>query len=424
MKPTQEKAIIVGAELKSDRGGSTHSLEELRRLSETAGARVMAEVMARMQRFNPATFVGSGKAEEIAGLAKEHGVRTIIFDDDLSPAQQRNLEEVVSAKIIDRTRLILDIFAQRARTQEGELQVELAQLTYMLPRLGGRGEAMMQQTGGIGTRGPGERKLEVDRRRIRDRISRLKQSIETIRAERDVRRRKRAQVPVPQVALAGYTNVGKSTILNRLTKGEAGVYVDDLLFATLDPTTRRVKMPEGGWVLFTDTVGFIQKLPHALVAAFRATLEEIANTDCVLHVQDASAPQLEQQCKTVVETLEELGAQDIPVINVFNKTDALSKPELELLKARNPGAVFMSAHTGAGVEELLTGVQNALSKTWRPREITLPPGQNALVGEIYNLSMVKSRKNHADGSTTLSLLSTDGNYQRIIKRLADAKPLC
>lgn len=423
MKHTKEKAVIVGAELKSDKGGHSVSMEELRRLSETAGATVTAEVLARMQRFNPATFVGSGKTEEIAALAREHGAKTIIFDDDLTPAQQRNLEEIVSAKIIDRTRLILDIFAQRARTQEGELQVELAQLTYMLPRLGGRGEAMMQQTGGIGTRGPGERKLEVDRRRIRDRISRLKQAIETIRAERDVRRRKRAQVPVPQVALAGYTNVGKSTILNRLTKGEAGVYVDDLLFATLDPTTRRVKMPQGGWVLFTDTVGFIQKLPHALVAAFRATLEEISNTDCILHVQDASSGEMELQRGTVVETLEELGAQDIPVINVFNKTDALSRPELELLKARNPGAVFMSARTGDGTEELLEGVQNALSKTWRHREITIPPGRHALIGEIYNLSMVKSRKDNDDGSTTLSLLSTDGNYQRILKRLSGAGPV-
>ncbi|MCX5783438.1 MAG: GTPase HflX, partial [Elusimicrobia bacterium] len=263
-------------------GKNADSLDELRRLCETAGGAVLSCVNARVENFNPALLIGKGKADEIAALARENSAKTVIFDEELSPAQQRNLEEIIPAKIIDRTRLILDIFARRAHTREGVIQVEHAQLSYMLPRLTGRGTAMMQQTGGIGTRGPGERQIEYDRRRIKDRLSRLKKEIDLIRRERQIRKKNRDKIPMTQIAIAGYTNAGKSTLLNFLTKGKAGVYVDDKLFATLDPTTRRVYMPGGKVALFTDTVGFIQKLPHSLVAAFRSTLEEIAQTNAII----------------------------------------------------------------------------------------------------------------------------------------------
>lgn len=248
-----EKAILVGVSLKTDSQNSS-SLEELHRLAHTAGAQVVEEFRVRVNAFHPATLIGSGKMEEIAEEARLQEVQTVIFDDEISPAQQKNLEKVIPAKVIDRTRLILDIFAQRARTQEGKLQVELAQLKYLLPRLGGQGTALMQQKGGIGLRGPGETKLEYDKRRLRLRISKLEKEIEQVKKERSLRRERRGEIPLPQIAIVGYTNAGKSTLLNALTR-QTAVYADDKLFATLDPTTRRVKMPAGGEMLFTDKIG-------------------------------------------------------------------------------------------------------------------------------------------------------------------------
>jgi len=417
-KHGREKAIIVGIELKT-RGAKQDelSLEELGRLTNTAGAEVAASLTARLHQYNPATLIGSGKADELADMARELDADTVIFDDDISPAQQRNLESIIPAKIVDRTRLILDIFAQRARTREGELQVELAQLSYLLPRLTGRGSAMMQQTGGIGTRGPGERKIEYDRRRIRDNIVRLEKEIAVVKSEREIRRRRRASVPVPQVALAGYTNAGKSTLLNALTQGKAGVYVDDLLFATLDPTSRKVKLPCGGSAVFTDTVGFIQKLPHSLVAAFRSTLEEIALTDCVLHVRDASSPHITLQGETVRQTLGELHAGHIPVIEVFNKTDLLEPDALAELKKQHAGAVFISAAKSEGLAELLAAAEKVLSASWKTHTVRLGHHAHAVEQEIYNCAMVTGRRHTPEGKAELTFMSTDANWQRISRRL-------
>ena len=307
-----ERVILVAVCLKNQ-PFNEESLAELKRLAHTAGAEVLNVWRVRVQAFNAAGFIGSGKTEEIAQDVRLRQAQAVIFDDEISPAQQKNLEKVIPAKVIDRTRLILDIFAQRARTQEGKLQVELAQLKYLLPRLGGQGTALMQQKGGIGLRGPGETKLEYDKRRLRLRISKLEKEIEQVKKERSLRRQRRGQIPLPQIAIVGYTNAGKSTLLNALTRRPA-VYADDKLFATLDPTTRRVHMPAGGEMLFTDTVGFIQKLPHSLVSSFRATLEETTFADVILHVQDASSPHRAEQASTVRRIITELGAQTTPII--------------------------------------------------------------------------------------------------------------
>lgn len=411
-----EKVILVGTELKSSELKIGESLAELERLANTAGAQSLATITARLNAYNPATFIGKGKVQEIAELAANLEADAVIFDDDLSPAQQRNLDELLPSKVIDRTRLILDIFAQRARTREGVLQVELAQLTYNLPRLTGRGTAMMQQTGGIGTRGPGERKLEYDRRRIRERIARLQTEIDGIARERQTQRKSRANLPMPQISLVGYTNAGKSTLLNRLTGGKAGVYVDDLLFATLDPTTRRVDLPSGGQALFSDTVGFIQKLPHMLVASFRATLEEIAVTDCVLHVRNAASEFVHEQSKTVEDTLAEIGAQDIPVLDVFNKIDAADKFTLAELKEQYPEAVFISATENIGITDLLKRVEGQLAKRWKPRALTIPAGKEALVDTIYTTALVTSRSHDKQGRTVLTFMATEGNWARILKK--------
>ena len=336
-----ERVILVSASLKTQ-PQNEETLQELHRLTHTAGAEVVESFRVKVEAFNAATLIGKGKLQEIAAQAQILRADSVIFDDEISPAQQNNLEEILPAKVLDRTRLILDIFAQRARTQEGKLQVELAQLKYLLPRLSGRGAAMMQQKGGIGMRGPGERKLEYDRRRLRLRISRLEKEIEAVKAGRSLRRQRRAQVPLPQIALVGYTNAGKSTLLNALTQTQS-VYADDKLFATLDPTTRRVRMPSGGEMLFTDTVGFIQKLPHSLVTSFRATLEETSFADVILHVQDAAAPNRREQEATVLQIITDLKAQNIPLITVFNKADLLSPGQLALLRTQYPQAVFVSA---------------------------------------------------------------------------------
>ncbi|MFH1619987.1 MAG: GTPase HflX, partial [bacterium] len=251
-----EKTLLISSELKNSRKHSSDSLEELARLARTAGAQVFSSMTVRLERFNASTFIGSGKVRELADMVRDSGLDLLIFDEDLTPAQQMNLQAAVSCKVLDRTDLILDIFASRARTREGKLQVELAQLTRALTRLAGRGRHMSQQTGGIGTRGPGERQLEYDRRRIRDRINLLRKEIVSLKRDRETRYKRRFSVPMPQVAIVGYTNAGKSTLLNQLTGGNSGVYCDDMLFATLDPTTRRVKLPSGGFALFTDTVGF------------------------------------------------------------------------------------------------------------------------------------------------------------------------
>lgn len=410
-----EKVILVGAHLKNA-PVEEDSLAELKRLTHTAGGTVLKTVQVRLQAFNAATLIGRGKLEELALEAQALEADTVIFDDEISPAQQNNLEEILPAKVIDRTRLILDIFAQRARTQEGKLQVELAQLKYLLPRLGGKGTALMQQKGGIGLRGPGETKLEYDKRRLRLRISKLEKEIDTVKAGRELRRQRRSQIPLPQIALVGYTNAGKSTLLNALTHTQS-VYADDKLFATLDPTTRRVRMPSGGEMLFTDTVGFIQKLPHSLVTSFRATLEETAFADVILHIQDVSSRKRTAQAQTVCRIITDLQAQHIPVIDVFNKADLLSPARAELLRAQNPNAVFISAANGAHLQILLRRVEQAISYKWQVRTLTLRADQLNKIGAVYEKSLVIHQTPQADGGLQLTVMATVGNYQSLQKHL-------
>ncbi len=410
-----EKVILVGASLKNA-PPEADSLAELKRLTHTAGGTVLKTFQVRLQAFNAATLIGRGKLEEMALEVQALSADTVIFDDEISPAQQNNLEEILPAKVIDRTRLILDIFAQRAHTQEGKLQVELAQLKYLLPRLGGKGTALMQQKGGIGLRGPGETKLEYDKRRLRLRISKLEKEIDTVKAGRELRRQRRSQIPLPQIALVGYTNAGKSTLLNALTHTQS-VYADDKLFATLDPTTRRVRMPSGGDMLFTDTVGFIQKLPHSLVTSFRATLEETAFADVILHIQDASSDKRTAQAQTVRRIITDLQAQHIPVIDVFNKADLLSPARAELLRAQNPAAVFISAANGGHLQTLLRRVEQAISYKWQVRTLTLRADQLNKLGAIYEKSLVIRQTPQADGGLQLTVMATVGNYQSLQKHL-------
>jgi len=394
-------------------------------------------VLARVKAFTPATLLGSGKAKELAAKAAEAGADAVIFDDDLSPAQQRNLERIFSLAVTDRTELILQIFAQRARTREGKLQVELARLTHMLTRLSGKGEALEQQHGMIGTRGPGERKIEYERRALRDKIGELKERIEAVRRERSVQRGRRDAVPLPQVSIVGYTNAGKSTLLNALTRaaghsqsswhrqramppcsGRGAVYADDKLFATLDPTTRRVRLPGGGEALFTDTVGFIQKLPHSLVAAFKATLEEIGRSDLIIHLHDLASPALAEQHAAVKATLAEIGAGDKPTLNVFNKADL---PGASPARARRLGPFFrplcVSALKGEGLRELLEKAEAMLSASWQEREIVLPRPRSGLLKEIYRIGQVLAAE-HGEKEIRLRFRATAANCARVEALLA------
>lgn len=393
-------------------------MEELRRLVETAGGNVVQEYHQNRSAPDPATLIGKGKIREVAEEIKKLGVRTVVFDDNLTAAQQKNVEKILAAKIVDRTRLILDIFAQRARTREGQLQVELAQLNYLVPRLTGAWRGFSQQLGGIGTRGPGERKIEVERRYVRERIKRLSADIKSIRLHRDQARHSRRSVPLPQVAIVGYTNVGKSTLLNSLV-GEAAVYADDKLFATLDPTTRRVRLPSGQTVLLTDTVGFIQKLPTDLVAAFHATLEEVAQAALIVHVIDASVENWDDQKNTVLEVLKELNADHIPTVTAFNKSDLLSKSAKEAL--RSDGHLLISGKSGEGLEALLAEIERRFADWFMDVRFFLPHGKRHLIPTIYRTGTILSERAAADG-THLRVRIDPANWERLSSQLADGRP--
>jgi len=401
--PIHEKAILARLVLPSHSDDARardveESLEELRQLAWTAGAEVVGTFVQHRDRPDPATLIGIGKANQIKLAVEETGADMVIFDSDLGPAQGVKLEDLVGVKVIDRTQLILDIFAQRAQTNEGKHQVELAQLKYMLPRLVGRGSLMRQQ-GGIGVRGPGEQKLEVDRRIIRRRIQRLEIEIGNIRKSRRVQRRKRTEETVATVALVGYTNAGKSSLLNAITG--ADVFVEDKLFATLDPRARRCKLPSSREIVLTDTVGFIRSLPHSLVAAFRATLEEVVQADLLLIVADLAHPHLKDHLAAVQTVLEEINAGDKPVINVFNKLDIAPETSEVRQMLHGPGSrVGVSAKTGEGLNSLLAEIDRQLSSSRRRVTLRIPQGNGALIARVHQSSRVLNQ-NYEDNTVVI-----------------------
>jgi len=412
-KPPAERAFLVGIEVHGRRAllGVEDSLAELAQLADTAGLLVVGETYQRIEKPDAHTFIGSGKTIEVRDFAEETLADVVIFDEELSPRHQRELEKLMgeNVKVLDRTALILDIFAQHARTREGALQVELAQYEYRLPRLTrqwthlarqGGGAAGRGGTGGVGLRGPGETQLEADKREITGKIVHLKRELEKVRSHRQRYRAQRKRNAVPVVAIVGYTNAGKSTLLNTLT-GAAEVLVADQLFATLDPTTRRVQLPNAQTALFTDTVGFIQKLPTTLVASFRATLEEISEADLLLHVLDVTHPNARQQAQAVQDTLDELNVHDLPVVTALNKVDALT-PEgaadarLRLGEQFDNG-VAISALTGAGIGGLLARVSESLYANLVPMKIVVPYGQGQLISLFHEQAIVDHVEHQAEG---------------------------
>ena len=384
----QERALLIGLEKEgTTKWDLRDSMDELRELASSAGAQVVDTVTQKLQKPTAPYYIGRGKAESIKDSFKDQLVTSVIFDDELSPAQGRNLENLLARKVLDRTQLILDIFAQRARSREGRLQIELAQLQYLLPRLTRMWNHLSRQTGGIGTRGPGETQLEVDRRRVQDRIARLERDLEAVRKQRAVQRQGRKRHHWPVAAVVGYTNAGKSTLLNLLTG--AGVLTEDKLFATLDPTTRSFTLPNKQRLLLTDTVGFLRKLPHTLIESFKATLEEVNEADLLIHVVDLSHSRLDENIEAVDIVIKELGAYGKQTLVVLNKIDALKNQELvPIYLEKFPGSVAISARTGCGTEELVLALQNALS-SWRLRShYRVPLSESALIAEIHRVGHV------------------------------------
>jgi GTP-binding protein HflX len=388
-------------------------LDELALLVGTAGADVVGRVVQRRDHPDPATYVGRGKAEELHQLSETVDADTVVFDDELSPAQQRNLEKILGRTAIDRTAVILDIFAQNARSQEGKAQVELALLRYRLPRLRGRGRAFSQQAGGIGTRGPGETQLEVDRRRLLQRMARLEVDLRQVSATRRTQRRSRVRGRHRSVSLVGYTNAGKSTLLNRLT--DAGVLVESRPFSTLDPRTRRLALPGGETVLISDTVGFVRKLPHQLVEAFRSTLDEVREAELLLHVVDGSAPEPEAQIDAVRLVLEEIGALDVPELLVVNKADRSTYAAR--VAEDHPGSVVVSARTGAGTEDLIRALGVQLRVADRVVELLVPFDRGDVLAAVHREGEVVDEA-HGEGATVVHVVLDEAGRARFRQFLA------
>jgi len=389
-----ERVFLVGVELKSGLASATReALDELAELAATAGGEVVGEGIQKLETPHAATYIGKGKAEEFAAFCKSNDVDTVIFDDELSPAQSRNLEKVFNCKILDRTALILDIFARRARTREGKMQIELAQLQHLLPRLTKFWGHLSRQAGGIGMRGgEGESQLEADRRKVQERIEKIESDLDTVRRQRSTQRQARQRQNWPIASIVGYTNAGKSTLLNKLTG--ADVLAKDILFATLDPTTRRLRLPTNQNVLLTDTVGFIRKLPHGLVEAFKATLEEVVRADLLLHIVDASHPLADEQIQSVDAVLKEIGADGKPTLMVFNKIDRLTGggEALGRFLEKHPHGVPISATTGEGVPALLAELSTQLRPARELVQLAVPHEQAGIIARLHEVGQVVERR--------------------------------
>jgi len=410
----RERIVLVGVIFPWTSADAVEAdLDELALLVDTAGADVAARVVQRRDRPDPATFVGSGKVAELHELSESVDSDTVVFDDELSPAQQRNLEKILGRTAIDRTAVILDIFAQNARSQEGKAQVELALLRYRLPRLRGRGRAFSQQAGGIGTRGPGETQLEVDRRRLLRRMARLELDLRSLGDTRRTQRRARRRSRQHAVSLVGYTNAGKSTLLNRLT--DAGVVVEDRLFSTLDPRTRRLALPGGEVVLVSDTVGFVRKLPHQLVEAFRSTLEVVREAELLLHVVDGSAADPDAQIEAVRTVLGEIEASDVPELLVVNKADR--GPDARRLAARHDGAVVVSARTGEGMDELLAAMGSQLRRADRLVRLLVPFERGDVLAAVHREGDVVE-ETHGEGATMVNVVLDEAGRARFSEFVA------
>ena len=408
-----EKVVLVGVWTEGTLLDAENSMKELSALAETAGSQVMDALIQRRDRADPSTYIGSGKVVELRQVVASTGADTVVCDGELSPAQLRSLEQKVKVKVIDRSALILDIFAQHAKSREGKAQVELAQMTYLLPRLRGWGDSLSRQAGGIGGRGPGETKIETDRRRINDKMAKLKKEIKEMKVARDTKRQERTRHQIPSVSIAGYTNAGKSSLMNRLTN--AGVLVENALFATLDPTTRKVTSNDGRVYTLSDTVGFVRHLPHQLVEAFKSTLEEVAASDVIVHVVDGSHPDPKEQIRAVRQVINEIGGGDILEIIAINKADIASPEVMMQLLREEPNSFAFSARTGFGVDTLLAAIEGSLP---RPRvEITavIPFTRGDIVSAIHERGQILSEEYLPEGTSIHAMV--DGALAEQISHL-------
>ena len=407
-----ERVILVGVWTEGSVKDAENSMEELAALAETAGSTVLDALIQRRDKPDSATFIGSGKVSELKAIVKSTGADTVVCDGELSPSQLRNLEDKVKVKVVDRTALILDIFAQHAKSKEGKAQVELAQMSYMLPRLRGWGDSLSRQAGGIGGRGPGETKIEVDRRRIRDKMSKLRREIGDMKVARDTKRQERKRNSIPSVAIAGYTNAGKSSLLNRLTN--AGVLAQNALFATLDPTVRRSETSDGRTYTLTDTVGFVKHLPHDLIDAFKSTLEEVSGADVIVHVVDGSHPDPLGQIKAVRGVIADIGGAKIPEIIALNKADIADPEVIAQVLIQEPDAYLISVHSGVGIEKLIRAIESSLPRPRIEVRTVLPYDRGDLVSQIHEHGEILSQEYLPEGTSLHAMV--DGSLAHALEK--------
>jgi len=408
-----EKVVLVGVWTEGTAADADNSMKELAALAETAGSEVLEALIQRRDKPDPSTYIGSGKVAEVRQVVIATGADTVVCDGELSPAQLRALEQKVKVKVIDRTALILDIFAQHAKSREGKAQVELAQMTYLLPRLRGWGDSLSRQAGGIGGRGPGETKIETDRRRINDKMAKLRKEIKEMKVARDTKRQERRRNSIPSVAIAGYTNAGKSSLMNRLTN--AGVLVENALFATLDPTTRKTTSEDGRVYTLSDTVGFVRHLPHQLVEAFKSTLEEVSGADLIVHVVDGSHPDPHEQIRAVRQVINEIGGGDILEIIAINKADIAPPETIMQLLRENPNSFAFSARTGFGIETLIKAIESSLPQPRVEINTIIPFNRGDLVNKIHERGEILSEDYLPEGTSIHAMV--DGGLAKQLESL-------